>query len=104
ALVLDTVLRESLQVENPEFGCLVAMPTRDLLLVHVLRDETAITALDMLIRIATTTYGDQPGPVTPHVYHVADNSWQQVTDHSTGVVRIQTTGQLQEAMERLGAG
>ena len=27
ALVLDTVLRESLRVENPPFGCLVAMAT-----------------------------------------------------------------------------
>ena len=56
ALVLDTVLRESLQVENPPFGCLVAIPARDLLLVHVLRDQTVLTALDMLVTLSTTLF------------------------------------------------
>ena len=44
ALVLDTVLRESLRVENPPFGCLVAMPARDMLLIHVVRDQTVVSA------------------------------------------------------------
>ena len=56
ALVLETVLRESMQVENPPFGCLVAMPARDMLLVHVLRDQTVVTALDMLVTLAPTLF------------------------------------------------
>jgi hypothetical protein len=102
ALVLDTVLRESLQVENPPFGCLVAMPVRDMLLVHVLRDHTMVTALDMLVTIATTMFSRNPGPVSPHVYYVADHEWHQVTDHSTGEVRVQAVDQLSDAMQRLG--
>jgi uncharacterized protein YtpQ (UPF0354 family) len=102
ALVLDTVLRESLKVENPPFGCLVAMPARDLLLVHVLRDQTVGTALTMLVALATTLFQSRPGPVSPHVYYVTDNEWQQVTDHSTGEVRVQAVGSLCEAMQSLG--
>lgn len=101
ALVLDTVLRESLHVENPPFGCLVAMPARDMLLVHVLRDQTVVTALDILVTLATTMFASRPGPVSPHVYYVADHEWQQVTDHSTGTVRVQATGRLSDAMQRL---
>ncbi len=104
ALVLDTVLRESLQVENPPFGCLVAMPDRDMLLVHVLRDETVVTVLEMLARIVPTLFGSRPGPVSPHVYYVRDHEWQQVTDHSTGEVRVQTVGALFDVMQSLGVG
>jgi len=104
ALVLDTVLRESLRVENPPFGCLVAMPARDMLLVHVLRDQTAVTALGMLVTLATTLFSSRPGPVSPHVYYVNDNRWEQVTDHSTGEVRLETVGRLSEAMRLLGVG
>ncbi|HVQ18351.1 MAG TPA: hypothetical protein VMT27_04865 [Actinomycetes bacterium] len=104
ALVLDTVLRESLQVENPPFGCLVAMPARDLLLVHVLRDQTVVNVLEMLARVVPTLFGSRPGPVSPHVYYVRDHEWQQVTDHSTGEVRVQTVGRLFDTMQGLGVG
>ncbi|TCN41724.1 hypothetical protein EV644_104106 [Kribbella orskensis] len=102
ALVLDTVLLESLQVENPPFGCLVAMPVRDMLLVHVLRDQTALTALDMLVTLSTTLFISRPGPASPHVYYATDHEWHQVTD-GTGEIRVQDAGQLSDAMKRLGA-
>jgi len=102
ALVLDTVLRESLQVENPPFGCLVAMPARDLLLVHVLRDQTVLTALDMLVTLATTLFISRPGPVSPHVYYATDHEWHQVTD-DTGEIRVQDGDRLADAVKRLGA-
>jgi hypothetical protein len=103
AMVLDTVLRESLRVENPPLGCLVAIPARDMLLVHVLRDQTAVSALEMLVRIATCFFAESPGPVSPHVYYVADNEWQQLTDYTTGVVRLQNTDRLSDALHRLDA-
>jgi hypothetical protein len=102
ALVLDTVLRESLQVENPPFGCLVAVPARDMLLVHVLRDQTVLTALDMLVALSTTLFMSRPGPISPHVYYATDHEWHQVTD-DTGEIRVHDGGQLSDAMKRLGA-
>jgi hypothetical protein len=103
ALVLDSVLRESLQVENPPLGCLVAMPARDMLLVHVLRDQTVVSALDMMSKIATATFLSRPGPVSPHVYYATDHEWHQVTDPSTGEIRVLAGSPLADAMQSLGA-
>jgi hypothetical protein len=102
ALVFDTVLRESLQVENPPFGCLVAMPARDMLLVHVLRDQTMVKALQLLITTASSMFSTRPGPVSPHVYYTTDGEWHQVTDYSTGELRLYAIGQLEDAVQRLG--
>ena len=101
ALVLDTVLRESLRVENPPFGCLVAMPARDMLLIHVVRDQTVVSAFGMLARLANCFFADSPGPLSPHVYYVTGNEWQQVTDYSTGTARLQAGGRFSEALRRL---
>jgi hypothetical protein len=101
ALVLDTVLRESLRVESPPLGCLVAMPARDMLLIHVVRDHTVISAFGMLLRLANCFFADSPGPVSPHVYYVAGDEWQQVTDYSTGTAQLQAGGRFSETLRRL---
>lgn len=101
ALVLDTVLRESLRVENPPFGCLVAMPARDMLLIHVMRDHTVISAFGMLLNLANCFFADSPGPVSPHVYYVTGNEWQQVTDYSTGKAQLLAGGRFSDALHRL---
>lgn len=102
ALVFDTVLRESLQVENPPFGCLVAMPARDLLYVHVLRDRTMLKALQLLITTAADQFSTRPGAVSPHVYYVTDQEWHQVTDYTTGEFRLRAIDQLEDAAQHLG--
>ncbi|TDW22102.1 hypothetical protein EV650_0934 [Kribbella kalugense] len=101
ALVLDTVLRESLRVENPPFGCLVAMPARDMLLIHVVRDPTVVSAFGMLARLANCFFADSPGPLSPHVYYVTENEWQQVTDYSTGTAQLRAGGRFSAALRRL---
>lgn len=102
ALVFDTVLRESLQVENPPFGCLVAMPARDQLFVHVIRDQTMLEALHMLITTAASMFSTLPGPVSPHVYYVHNHEWHQVTDYSTGEFHLRAIDQLEAAAQHLG--
>jgi hypothetical protein len=101
ALVLDTVLRESLKVENPTLGCLVAMPARDMLLIHVLRDHTVVGAFEMLVRMATCFFADSPGPVSPHVYYATGHEWHQVTDYTSGLARLQTSPQFSKALQHL---
>jgi hypothetical protein len=87
ALVFDTVLRESLHVENPKFGCLVALPSRDKILIHVLKNETAPDALKMLATLAAKLFSTSPGAVSPHVYHVLNNTWRQVTPEFPQFIR-----------------
>ena len=102
ALVLDTVLRETLRVENPSYGVLVAAPVRDLLLVHVLQDRRVVPAMDLMVTVATQSFREQPGPISPHVYYVADGRWQQVTQHIDGTIRIVVDGPMADAIQRLG--
>ncbi|WP_203589927.1 hypothetical protein [Streptomyces sp. SID13031] len=79
ALVLDTVLRESLHVENPQYGVLAAMPVRDLLLVHVITDLSVLPALGMMLNLAGRSHAIEPGPLSPWVYLVAADGWQLAT-------------------------
>jgi hypothetical protein len=102
ALVLDTVLRETLRVENPSYGVLVATPVRDLLLVHVLRDRTVVPAMDLMVTVTAQSYAEHPGPISPHVYYVADGRWQQVTQNVDGAIRIVVDGPMADAVHRLG--
>lgn len=70
ALVLDTVLRESLHVENPRHGVLAALPCRDLLLLHVIQDLSVIPALGLMLNLAARAHSHDPGPLDPWVYLV----------------------------------
>ncbi|GAA1640036.1 hypothetical protein GCM10009744_32170 [Kribbella alba] len=79
ALVLDTVLRESLHVENPEYGVLVALPVRHLLLVHVIQDLSVITALSMMLHLTGHAHAEEPGPLSPWVYLVDKDGWHPAT-------------------------
>ncbi|MEV6411323.1 hypothetical protein [Kribbella sp. NPDC051718] len=79
ALVLDTVLRESLHVENPPYGVLVAMPARDLLLVHVIADLSVLPALGMMLNLAGRSYATDPGPLSPRVYLATTDGWHPAT-------------------------
>jgi hypothetical protein len=82
ALVLDTVLRDSLQVEAPEHGVLVAMPVRDLLLVHVIRDHSVVAALCLLLSATARSYAEEPGPLSPWVYLVTADGWHRATEQA----------------------
>ena len=55
----------------------------------------------MLARLANCFFADSPGPLSPHVYYVTGNEWQQVTDYSTGTARLQAGGRFSEALRRL---
>lgn len=79
ALVLDTVLRESLQIENPPYGVLVGLPTRHLLLIHVIRDLSVLPALSAMLHLTNSAYEAAPGPLTPTVYLVDSSGWHPAT-------------------------
>lgn len=81
ALVLDTVLRESLHLEHPPpHGVLAAMPARDTLLLHVIQDLSVIPALGLLLNIAARCHARDPGPLSPEVYLVTpDFRWLPAT-------------------------
>ncbi|MEV5964600.1 hypothetical protein AB0L70_22700 [Kribbella sp. NPDC051952] len=84
ALVLDTVLRETLQLETPPLhGVLAAFPVRDVLMIHVIRDLSVIPALGLLLNLAARSYSHDPGPLSPDVHLVTpDFTWHPATTTS----------------------
>jgi hypothetical protein len=95
ALVLDTVLRETLHVENPPHGVLVALPARSLLLVHVVTDLSLIPALAVMLGLSLRAYSSQPGPLTPWIQYVTDSSWHPATTQPADLDAIHLTPVLQ---------
>jgi hypothetical protein len=103
ALVLDHVLREFLKVESPVHGCVIGLPTRQHLLVHVVRGSGVLAAIPYLVSLADGLYTEEPGPITNELYYVP---WlgpsQQITRHDNGEVHILVDGALQETMAKFG--
>ncbi|WP_350278997.1 hypothetical protein [Kribbella sp. HUAS MG21] len=80
ALVLDTVLRETLRLEHPPYGVLAALPARDTLILHVIEDLTVLSALGLLLNVAARCYSRDPGPLSPDVHLVTPTlTWHPAT-------------------------
>jgi hypothetical protein len=106
ALVLDTVLRESLHIEKPPYGVLAALPARDLLLIHVIRDLTVIPALGLMLNLAARAHTRDPGPLTPDVHVVTTTSapiWHPATTSSPDNTPLRLSPQLDSLTKFLAA-
>lgn len=102
ALVLDALLRSTLRVERPAHGCLVAVPNRHVLAVHVLSGAGVVAAMRALVGIAESQVTGA-GPITDEVFYVpADGPIEQVTQRDDGELRVVVDGRLAEAFARLG--
>ncbi|MFG1814280.1 hypothetical protein ACGFIF_10985 [Kribbella sp. NPDC049174] len=95
ALVLDTVLRESLHTELPPYGVLAAVPARDLLLIHVIRDLSVIPALGQMLNLASRSHTHDPGPLSPDVHLVTPTlEWHPATTPSPDSTPLRLSPQL----------
>jgi hypothetical protein len=95
ALVLDTVLRESLHLEPPPYGVLAALPARDLLLIHVIRDLAVIPALGQMLNLASRSHTHDPGPLIPDVHLVTPTfEWYPATTPSPDNTPLRLSPQL----------
>lgn len=95
ALVLDTVLRESLHLEPPPYGVLAALPARDLLLIHVIRDLAVIPALGQMLNLASRSHTHDPGPLIPDVHLVTPTfEWHPATTPSPDTTPLRLSPQL----------
>lgn len=96
ALVLDTVLRETLHLETPRYGVLAALPARDILILHIIEDLGMIPALGVMMRLASRCYSREPGPLSPDVFLVTpDFTWHAATIASTSHDPLQLSPQLE---------
>ncbi|MFC6161046.1 hypothetical protein [Kribbella jiaozuonensis] len=96
ALVLDTVLRESLHVEHAPHGVLAAVPARDTLMLHVIRDLSLIPALGLLLNVAARSHAHDPGPLSPEVFMVTpDFRWLPATTVSPDYTPLRLSSELE---------
>ncbi|ADB30045.1 hypothetical protein Kfla_0940 [Kribbella flavida DSM 17836] len=95
ALVLDTVLRETLHVENPQYGVLVALPVRSLLLIHVVTDLSVLPAIAVMLGLSLRTHAEHPGPLTPWIHHVTGSTWSPATTQPDDLEAIHLTPEVQ---------
>ncbi|WP_329005497.1 hypothetical protein OHA18_19190 [Kribbella sp. NBC_00709] len=96
ALVLDTVLRESLHVDQAPHGVLAAVPARDTLMLHVIRDLSVIPALGLLLNVAARSYAHDPGPLSPDVFMVTpDFRWLPATTLSPDYTPLRLSPELE---------
>jgi hypothetical protein len=104
ALVLDTVLRESLHVAHAPFGVLAALPARDTLMLHVIEDLAVIPALGLMMVLASRSYSRDPGPLSPDVYLVTpDFTWHPATTSSAACDPLHLSPQLESLAKLLAA-
>ncbi len=70
ALVLDTVLHETLNLPDLPPAVLAAVPSRDLLLIHVVQDLSVLPALGLLLHLTARAHTQAPGPLSPDIHLV----------------------------------
>lgn len=103
ALVLDHVVQDFLKVDAPLHGCVIGIPTRHHLLVHVVRGRGVLAAIPYMANLATALDAEEPGAITNELYYVP---WlgasQQITRHEEGEIQILVNGVLQDTMAKFG--
>ncbi|MFV0461110.1 MAG: hypothetical protein ACK5MT_20345 [Actinomycetales bacterium] len=108
ALILPQMLAQ-IGVERPPYGVLFAVPTRHLLVLHVVRGEGAVPALKSLARLAQVQFGEGPGAISPHVFYAGPDDTdevrmpQRVTSFDPrGELTVTVDGPLHAAFGALG--
>ena len=102
ALLLEDLLSEVFDITDTPDGVLVALPNRHELVLHVLRDATAVHALYTLVGYTAETFAETPGPLSPFVYWWRKGTFTQVTDtDESGAFRVVVVAELGEVLARL---
>lgn len=104
ALVLDTVLRDAFHVDASEHGVLVALPARDVLMIHVIEDLAVIPALGHLLNLAARFHATSEGPLTPNVYWgTPEQTWHPATADSPNRTSLRLSAPIEALTRDLAA-
>lgn len=68
ALILDEL------IDVPEHGALVVVPSRHVLVAHPVRDQTAVSAVQVLLGLAHQHFAEAPGALSPDLYWYRDGN------------------------------
>ncbi len=103
ATVLPQVLQHASEEADWGHGVFVALPTRAKLLYRVVDAPDAIGSLVRLFHQAQQAFASEPGPVSPYVYWVRGERWQQATGpDAAGAPAILVREELEAEFARAG--
>ncbi|MGH2717989.1 MAG: hypothetical protein ACRDJU_05360, partial [Actinomycetota bacterium] len=87
-LTLDRLVSLLFVEPDMPYGVLAAVPNRHEVGVHVIRDSGAVASLVGLATFAIKGVGDQPGPLSPQVYWVTPDHFEEVLHVGDGEPRL----------------
>jgi hypothetical protein len=82
-------------------GILVAVPYRHQLLYRPIDRGDAALALQRMLQVALPGFAAGPGALSPDVFWVRNNRWDQVTSYESGKPRMLRSTGLREALKAL---
>jgi len=83
-------------------GWLLSVPTRHEVLWHVLRDATAVPALQGMVGLTLRCHENAAGQLSPHVYWWSGDGYEQLTSvDDDGGVAVHVSEAFAEVLERL---
>lgn len=77
--LLPTISGELPPLQDAGMGWLVAVPNRNEICWHMVRDGTVLPTLGFLMEYAGGAYVDAPGQLSPHVFWWSGHDYRQVT-------------------------
>jgi hypothetical protein len=103
-LVADRLVSQLFVDPAMPHGVLAAIPNRHEVAVHVIRDETAVESTIGLAIFASKGYSSQPGPISPHVYWVTPDRFEEVLRIGPGGPEFPGSPQFKAMMDRIVQG
>ena len=87
---------------DPRLGWLLAVPNRQEVAWHMVRDASALTALDGMTFYASMAHADSPGPLSPHVFWWSGEGYRQLTRRAAdGGIETSRNNDLERALKRV---
>lgn len=101
-LTLDRLVSQLYTDPSVPLGVLAAMPSRNEVAVHIIRDASAVPTLVNLATFARLRIADSPGPLSADIYWVNGDRFEQVTSTDEhGMLKLTGGEEFQAMMEGL---
>lgn len=100
-LTLDRLVDLLFTDTDMPHGVLAAIPTRSEVGVHIIRDDSAIATLIGLVTFARDRIKSSPGQLSPDVYWVGPDHFQQVCAAGRKGVEFRFSPEFQSMMEKV---
>jgi hypothetical protein len=102
-LVLPHMLAQLNGGAAAPYGVLTCMPTRQMVMFHVIRDVgSLLPSLELMARIGYARFGEGRHRLSPNVFWRKDEAWQQLTFGGNGAnLTVRVEGEFADVLDAL---